>query len=79
MLYAQPGRAFNLSPAKDSIWILGNDVDLRSDRGCTAISYADGELTIQPIFRRFAVWAGELAVHSYFDHLDDTSAEPGLF
>lgn len=76
VLYNHPGQTFDLSPEQNAIWITGYEIDLKVSRGCPAVEYIEtmGELRIEPIFRRFTVWAGELAVHSYFGHLTDHPA-----
>ena len=68
LLFSRPQEAFALSGDHTHIEIIDPDIAPNTERGCAAVQIIDGELQVDPIFERFAVWAGHLAVISHFDH-----------
>lgn len=68
IIYQYPGTTFGLSPSGHAIWIIDPSIAPPQNQGCPVVHYNGESLHVEPIFRHFTQWAGELAVEAYFSH-----------
>ncbi len=68
-LFDHPGKTFDVSADQTHIEIIDKSITPNEEEGCPMVHVTNGEITrIEPLFQRFSLWAGHLAVISYNDH-----------
>jgi len=68
LIFNRPSTAFAVNPHQTSIEIIDPTIEPNPVKGCEAVRIIDGELVADPIFEKFSIWAGQLAVHAHFNH-----------
>lgn len=64
---SHPGDTYDLSHNQQSIEV-ADSITPSLINGCPAVIVVEGHVEPWPIFNRFATWAAQLALTSYYDH-----------
>jgi len=67
IIISHPGDTYDLDPKREAI-DTADSIQPNYRNGCPAVEVPGGEVKPWPIFNRFAPWAAELALRSYFEH-----------